>query len=176
MLSTWNTIVKAPLLAGRPRTTVVQEAGTRDMRAVADMHAACFARGWSTHEIERLAAHPGTDILVARAEGGGQDAPLGFLILRRDGTGPEAEAEIVSVGVPPRARRKGVGERLMRHAIRLCQTDRLGRLLLEVDESNRGAVALYRRLGFTQVGTREGYYVDGATPPARALVMALGLS
>lgn len=176
MFSTLGAIAKAPLLAGRPRGVVVQDADVSDMRAVAAMHAASFSRGWSAHEIERLAARPGTSIYIARSEGGGREAPLGFVILSRDGAGPEAEAEIVSVGVPPRARRKGVGEQLMRHAVRECQTDRLGRLVLEVDETNRGAVALYRRLGFREVGARESYYRKGDGPPARALVMALDLA
>ena len=170
-----DAIMRSPTLLGRPPAVVIEGARPRDAEAVAAMHAECFSRGWSEHEIATLMERPGVSILLARGEGRGRSAPLGFLILRRDGFGPEAEAEIVTVGVPPRARRRGVGDRLMRAAIRECQGDRIGRLLLEVDGANRAAVALYRRLGFRQVGERKAYYRQGETPPADALVMALAL-
>lgn len=177
------TILRSPTLMGRPPAVVVEDARANEVTHVAAqiavMHAECFSRGWGEHEIETLMDRPGVSVMLARAEGRGRDAPLGFLILRRDGHGPEAEAEIVTVGVPPRARRRGVGDRLMRAAIRECQADRIGRLVLEVDGANRGAVALYRRLGFRQVGERRGYYRDAdattETPPSDALVMALDL-
>ena len=167
------TILRSPTLLGRPPAVVIETARAGDADAVAAMHAQCFSRGWGAHEIEALMGRPGVSVLLARGEGRGHEAPLGFLILRRDGHGRHAEAEIVTVGVPPRTRRRGVGDRLMRAAIRECQADRIGRLLLEVDGANRGAVALYRRLGFRQVGERKGYYRDGDAPPADALVMAL---
>lgn len=166
--------LRSPTLMGRS-AIVVEDARMRDVDDVATMHAQCFSRDWGAHEIAGLMARPGVSVLLARAEGGGRQPPLGFLILRRDGYGPEAEAEIVTVGVPPRSRRRGVGDRLMRAAIRECQSDRIGRLLLEVDGGNHGAVALYRRLGFRQVGERKGYYREGEAPPADALVMALDL-
>ena len=169
-------VLRSPTLMGRPSAVVVENARREDADTVATMHAQCFSRGWGAHEIEALMARPGVSVLLARAEGRGHEPPLGFLILRRDGHGRHAEAEIVTVGVPPRARRRGVGDRLMRAAIRECQADRIGRLLLEVDGANRGAVALYRRLGFRQVGERRGYYREGDAPPADALVMALDLA
>ena len=171
------TILRQPTLLRRP-PVVVEPARADEAEAVAAMHAQCFSRPWSEHEVATLMRRPGVSVLLAREEGRGREAPLGFLILRRSGSGPEAEAEIVTVGVPPRARRRGVGDRLMRAAIRECQNDRIGRLVLEVDGANGGAVALYRRLGFQQVGERRGYYraPDASAPPSDALVMALDLA
>lgn len=157
---------------GRPPATVVAEAGADEHDEVARLHAASFDPAWSEDEIDRLARRPGTVVLLARAEGGGAEPALGFLLLRQAG----AEAEILSVGVDPALRRRGAGDALVRAAIRRCQHDRLEELFLEVDAANRAAVALYRRLGFRQVGERKGYYPRDDAPPARALVMRLALA
>ena len=158
-------------VAGRPPAIVTLEASEDEMRDVADLHAEAFAPGWSEDEILRLARRPGGGVWLARTEGRGRDRPLGFLILSRVAD----EAEIISVGVSLKARRKGVGDTLVRHAIREAQAARAKHLFLEVDESNTAAVALYRRLGFRQVGEREAYYRDAAGKRSRALVMSLPL-
>jgi ribosomal-protein-alanine N-acetyltransferase len=47
-------------------------------------------------------------------------------------------------------------------------------VFLEVDEGNVSALRLYRRAGFTEVGRREGYYLN-AGKPAAALVLRRNL-
>jgi ribosomal-protein-alanine N-acetyltransferase len=44
-------------------------------------------------------------------------------------------------------------------------------LFLEVDETNRPAIALYKRFGFRQVGRRPNYYSSADGSSAGALVM-----
>lgn len=158
-------------VAGRPPAIVTLEASEAEMADVADLHAESFSPGWSEDEILRLARRPGGGVWLARAEGRGRDRPLGFLILSRVAD----EAEIISVGVARKARRKGVGDALVRHAIREAQAARAAHLFLEVDETNTAAVALYRRLGFRQVGERKSYYRGGEGEASRALVMSLAL-
>ena len=72
-------------------------------------------------------------------------------------------------------RRRGVGAQLFS-----AHLDRLGAagvraLFLEVDEGNAAARALYRRVGFEQVGERPSYYqgADGARNKALVLRKAL---
>ena len=158
-------------IVGAPPAIVTLEASENEMSAVADLHAETFSPAWSEDEILRLARRPGGSVWLARTEGRGRDRPLGFLILSRIAD----EAEIISVGVARKARRRGVGDALVRHAIREAQAARAATLFLEVDESNTGAIALYRRLGFRQVGERKSYYRDEAGRASRALVMSVPL-
>ncbi|MET0429646.1 MAG: ribosomal-protein-alanine acetyltransferase, partial [Microvirga sp.] len=48
-------------------------------------------------------------------------------------------------------------------------------VFLEVEEGNAPALALYRRLGFREVGRREGYYARPDGTRAAALTMSLDL-
>ena len=158
-------------MPGRPPAIVMLDALDGDFDRIAALHAECFAQGWSRDEIERLSRRPGTRIVLASAEGRGRERPLGFLITSQAAD----EAEIVSVGTGRKARRRGVGDALVRTAIRMAQADRARALFLEVDETNSAAVALYRGLGFRQVGERKAYYAHGEGDASRALVMSLPL-
>ena len=156
---------------GGAREIVTLEAGDDDMGDVADLHAESFSPAWSEDEVLRLSRRPGGAVWVAREEGRGHERPLGFLILSRVAD----EAEIISVGVSRKARRRGVGGALVRAAVREAQAARCAQLFLEVDEGNAAALALYRGLGFREIGERVGYYRQPGRPASRALVMGLDL-
>ena len=68
-------------------------------------------------------------------------------------------------------RRLGLGRDLMEAVLRALHAERADALFLEVDETNAAALALYRRLGFREVGRRPGYYEAAGKPRTDALVM-----
>lgn len=72
-------------------------------------------------------------------------------------------ARLYSIAVAPRARGSGLGARLLRDAEAAARQWGSARLGLEVRADNAGAIGLYRRARFEQIGTRENYYGDGAT-------------
>lgn len=85
------------------------------------------------------------------------------------------ESHILNLCVHPDWRRQGLGRTLLVHLLRLARRHRAETALLEVRPSNRGALALYQDLGFSEVGVRRNYY------PHRqgredALILALDLS
>lgn len=69
------------------------------------------------------------------------------------------EVELIDVAVAPAARRQGLGRRLVEH-LRADVPDAAA-VHLEVRAGNAAAIALYRALGFVEVGRRRGYYADG---------------
>ena len=67
------------------------------------------------------------------------------------------ESDMMNLAVRPEFRRQGLGRRLVNTLIYELEQDSHC-LLLEVRQSNEGAIALYRGLGFRQVGRRPNYY------------------
>ena len=70
------------------------------------------------------------------------------------------ECHITNVAVRKRLRGQGIGEGLMREAVRLCNEMKVKLMTLEVRVSNRTAQNLYRKMGFQDGGIRKNYYSD----------------
>ena len=85
------------------------------------------------------------------------------------------EAEILTLGVVPGARRRGLASDLLRTA--QAEAGMLGctRVLLEVATDNAPARALYARHGYLEIGRRRAYYLrpDGTRQDALVLAKAL---
>jgi [ribosomal protein S18]-alanine N-acetyltransferase len=158
--------VKMPLGLGR-RDYAIERAGTADIPAVAAIHAEEFYPSWSEEEFDAMVAESNITTFVARQVGRPGLLPAGFVMIRQAAD----EAEILTVATALAHRRKGVGWALMDAALREMHASRIAAMFLEVDETNQGAIALYRRLGFFQVGGRPGYYRTPDGQRRGALVM-----
>ena len=78
------------------------------------------------------------------------------------------ESDMMNVAVHPDHRRKGIAEALVLALAKdLKERDNVC-LTLEVRVSNTPAIALYEKLGFTQVGRRPNYYRN---PKEDALIL-----
>lgn len=134
-----------------------------DTESLAALHRACFPEDpWDGAALATILAMPGSFGYLA-SEG---DAAGGFLLARDLGD----EIEILSVGVMPPSRRRGLGRRLIDALF--AEAARRGRdsIVLEVAIGNTPARRLYTASGFAVVGRRKGYYrtADGA---ADALIL-----
>lgn len=92
----------------------------------------------------------------------------GFLVSRqtfRGGNGMPGEREILNLAVAPAYRRTGIATALLRNELA-----RGGVHFLEVRESNRAALGLYRKVGFVRAGRRADYY---RSPAEAAIVMKM---
>ncbi len=72
-------------------------------------------------------------------------------------------AELQRIAVAEPHRRRGVGARLLAGVVDGARQTLAERLLLEVREDNRGALAFYASQGFVAVDRRSRYFADGAT-------------
>jgi [ribosomal protein S18]-alanine N-acetyltransferase len=134
----------------------IRAADWGDASAMADIHAACFAKAWDAAEIGQFLRSPGCLSLLASASPA--QTPRGFVIVRSAGD----EAELLTLAVDPDFRRLGLATALLRAAISALHAAGTKRLFLEVDESNSAASGLYKSIGAVVVGRRPRYYEHGA--------------
>lgn len=66
------------------------------------------------------------------------------------------EAEIYHIAVSSAARRRGIGEALVKKLLSLAES-----VFLDVRMSNTAAIELYKKCGFKAVNTRKNYYSNG---------------
>ena len=71
------------------------------------------------------------------------------------------QAEILTVGVVPQSRRRGIGARLLDALVEHARDRGVRDVFLEVRVDNDAAQRLYERDGFTVLGRRRGYYDNG---------------
>jgi len=108
------------------------------------------SNGWDEEDFAKLLGNPGAFATLALFE----EAPVGFA----SGQDAGDEAEIVTLGVIPSARRRNVGRALVEEIARRALELGASRLFLEVAVDNPAAISLYENTGFSRVGQRKGYY------------------
>ena len=132
----------------------------------ARLHATGFPHPWDAPDFERLIGaetsfgHAGVETRQPRNL-------LGFILSRRAAD----EAEVLTIVVDPAYRRQGLGASLLDANVALLARYGVKALFLEVGENNVAARKLYAKLGFTEVGRRQGYYRTPGGAPATALTL-----
>jgi ribosomal-protein-alanine N-acetyltransferase len=130
---------------------VVAPATAGDARALARIHASAFPQAaWTKSALEELFQMPGALGLMAT----GAEGPRGFVLTRQAAD----EAEIITLAVHLKTRRKGIAALLMQNAMRRLSDNGVTQLFLEVAADNAPALALYESLKFARAGVRKGYY------------------
>jgi [ribosomal protein S18]-alanine N-acetyltransferase len=139
-----------------------------DLDRIMEIEKDGFTHPWSAELLRREMMHDWSTILLATDRRGGAEVILGFVVfwLVHD------ELHVLNIATALEARRRGVGWALMEEAA--ARARQAGAILatLEVRRSNQGAIALYRALGYRQVGVRPNYYADEGED---AIVMVLDL-
>jgi len=160
-------MMRIPFLKRPPREFAIAPLQPGSGHTLAELHREDFARPWSDGEFEQLLAEDTVFGFAGMEIGKGGTRPVGFVLARI----AAGEAEILTLAVARSHRRAGVGWQLMDAVLRELHAARAEALFLEVDETNTGAIALYRRLGFHQVGKRPRYYKAADDSRTGALVM-----
>ena len=70
------------------------------------------------------------------------------------------DADILTVAVAPRFRRRGIASALVEELVSYARSQGASRVFLEVRSSDTGAQELYRRLCFEPIALRKRYYSD----------------
>lgn len=135
----------------------LRPAGLDDVAALAAIENDAFASDrLSPRSLRRLIRSGSADIIIADEAG----AARGYAaILFRRGS---AVARLYSIAVADAARGRGVGVALLQAAEDAARARGARTLRLEVRAGNSGAIALYRKHGFRNLGRIADYYADHA--------------
>jgi tRNA threonylcarbamoyladenosine biosynthesis protein TsaB len=145
----------------------IRHAAVGEAPILAGLHAECFDNAWTAAEFAKLMAMPGAATFLA-CEG---EEPLAFVLARR----AAGEAEILTIGTRPFARRRGIAGLLMSHLAQELRKTKEAQLFIEVAADNEAGRALYAREGFAETGRRKAYYElpGGARQDAIVMMKAL---
>jgi len=129
---------------------VIQKMSKEDVDQVAGLEKICFSDPWSKEtfleELKLKLAIP----LVVKLE----EKVVGYTCLWH----LDDQLEVANFAVSPDHRKKGVGEKLMKRILMEAKERGCKSIVLSVRESNQGAVNLYTKFGFVEVGRRKKYY------------------
>lgn len=77
----------------------------------------------------------------------------------------EDGAEIMNVAVSEDFQGKGVGTQLINHAIHVSKAMDLSRINIGTADSSENQLALYKKLGFVEVGRLQNFFIEHYTNP-----------
>jgi ribosomal-protein-alanine acetyltransferase len=133
---------------------MLRPARADDLAAIMAIETALFPTdAWSEATMAAELGGPHGHYLVAEAEDGDVDGYAGLLAPRGSG-----QADIQTIAVVPRARRRGLGRALLSALLAEAQAREATEVFLEVRADNPGARALYELFGFTEIAVRPQYY------------------
>jgi [ribosomal protein S18]-alanine N-acetyltransferase len=154
-------------------------AGPDDLALLVNLHKRCFKVSWTAETLAELMAAPGAFCLIVTPPDDLTDdpreaprdapapSPVGFILARSIA----GEAEILTIGVIPEARDRGLARRLLNATLERAARSGAAAIFLEVGTNNRAARRLYAGAGFFEVGRRRNYYPDEGAGRDDALVM-----
>jgi ribosomal-protein-alanine N-acetyltransferase len=131
-------------------TVAIRPLSYSDLPQVIAIERRAFSSPWSLSMFVLELSRPSGLHLAAVREG----ALVGYLISARY----DEAYHVMTIAVDPDNRRAGIASTLLEAMLQRAGED--ANYTLEVRVSNSGAIALYERYGFREVGTRPRYYAD----------------
>ena len=130
------------------------------MSAVAALETICFSDPWSENSVSSELKNKLSLWLVAEENG----TVAGYIGSQTCGE----ESDVMNVAVHPDFRRRGIAEALVNALVEELKAIGSHCLTLEVRASNAPAIALYEKMGFSEIGRRKNYYRN---PKEDALIL-----
>lgn len=126
------------------------------LKQVKDILKTQFDEFWNANVLEKELENPLSDYIVALCD----NEVVGYAGLWQ----PIEEGHITNIVTKRDKRRQHIGTRMLEEIIKLAKLKKLKCVTLEVNEHNNGAMQLYKKYNFKEVGKRTRYYnnVDDA--------------
>ncbi len=132
---------------------MIRKATVKDLPVLLGLERACFSKArYTKDQIDLFLRGDNEETFLFFNE----DDPVGSVMLSARGM----KGKVVSIGVHPKWRKKGVARELMATAEKWFADSGATQVDLEVGAQNREALNLYSTLGYDVVKVLKGYY-DG---------------
>lgn len=125
-------------------------ASEEDVKDIARMETDYFPDSWSENSV---LTHIKNQKVITLKFG---ETLLGYCIFMTAAD----EGEILRIAVDKKLRGAGLGKKLLSSVLCEMKEDGINEVFLEVRSTNQGAIALYKSVGFEEIGIRKGYYRD----------------
>ena len=133
---------------------MIRPARASDVVAFAALEAEAFGPdAWTPAQVEAELAGPTRRILVAESDA--QVIGYGAIAVAGD------VADLTRIVVAEASRRSGAASDILAALHEAARQVGAERVLLEVAESNAGALAFYRARGYAEISRRRSYYASG---------------
>ncbi len=139
---------------------IIEKMGENHLSQIAELEKTCFSTPWSENALREELANQFSRFFVALCDG----RVAGYIGAHN----VVGEVYITNVAVFPQFRRQGIAEDLIKKLMDISQTEKAEFITLEVRKSNMGAISLYTKMGFKEVGSRKNFYEN---PREDALLM-----
>ena len=132
---------------------IIRKMTLEDVPGVIDLDQKSFSLPWPERSFRfELTANPASRCWVADFDGKIVGMVVVWLIID--------EAHVATLATHPDFRRRGIGTKLLSHALRHMIDEGARSSFLEVRESNSSAQDMYRKFGYEASGRRPRYYKD----------------
>jgi [ribosomal protein S18]-alanine N-acetyltransferase len=132
---------------------IIRKMTLEDVPGVIDLDQKSFSLPWPERSFRfELTANPASRCWVADFDGRIVGMIVVWLIID--------EAHVATLATHPDFRRRGIGTKLLSHALRHMIDEGARSSFLEVRESNSSAQEMYRKFGYEASGRRPRYYKD----------------
>jgi ribosomal-protein-alanine N-acetyltransferase len=91
----------------------------------------------------------------------GRRSPIAYGVVSIVGPEDDRQSEVHDLGVAVEHQRRGLGRQVLLELLDRARRRGAHEVFLDVRVGNEPALALYRALGFTEIGRRTGYYGAG---------------
>ncbi len=128
----------------------IQKMNESHLGQVAKLETECFSTPWSENALREELNNEFARFFVALCDG----QVAGYIGAHNI----VGEVYITNVAVSPDYRRRGIAEALIKKLVEVNFTEGAEFITLEVRKSNFGAINLYAKMGFKEVGSRKNFY------------------
>jgi ribosomal-protein-alanine N-acetyltransferase len=139
-------------------SVTTRKAKIDDLEALYGIEKECFTlEAFSKNQIALLLRNPSTISLLAQMD----SRVVGFIIALIYEEEKRKVGHIITLDVAVKARKRGVGLKLLNDLERIFRSQKVQVCYLEVRVDNKAALELYTKLGYVRTKLLKNFYPDG---------------